>query len=141
MRSASEFDAPALASHWSWLIPAGHTPLLLSILGDWVFGAPDGSHWVLSTLEGSYEKVAENSAEFNLRKRSFEWLDKVFLASWQEIADRNGIVPTATECITWKVPPVIGGRFEVSNLCLLPQSVYQAVMSQLHQQAATGRAG
>ena len=140
MRHASEFDA-SLASHWSWLVPPEHAPLLLSIMGDWVFGAPDGSHWALSALEGKYTQIAASSAEFNKRKRSFEWLDEIFSASWQEIAERHGFVPSANECITWKVPPVLSGSFKVADLQLLPQTVYQAAMSELHQRLTTQRAG
>jgi hypothetical protein len=140
MRNVNATDA-ALASHWSWLVPGEHTPLLLSVFGDWVFGAPDGSLWALSTLEGSYEQVAHSSAEFNMLKQSPEWLDRRFIASWQEIAARHGIVPTASECITWRVPPVLGGSFEVGNLQLLPQSAYQSIIAQVHQQRRASSAG
>jgi hypothetical protein len=133
MRNVDATDA-ALVSNWSWLVPHEHTPLLLSIFGDWVFGAPDGSLWTLSTLEGSYEHIAHSSAEFNTLKQSPEWLDKVFIASWQEIAARHGIVPSANECITWRVPPVLGGSLEVGNLQLLAQSTYQPFIAQVHQQ-------
>lgn len=137
MRNVNESDV-ALASNWSWVVPEDHTPLFLSIFGDWVFGARDGSLWGLSTLEGSYERIAGNSAEFNALKGSPEWLDKVFLASWQEIAARHGIVPSASECITWKVPPVLGGAYEVNNLQLLPQVVYQPIIAQVHKRLVDG---
>ena len=140
MRKVNATDA-ALASNWSWLVPHGHTPLLISIFGDWVFGAPNGSLWALSTLEGSYEQVAHNSAEFNALAQSPEWLDKIFIASWQEIAARHGLIPCATECITWKVPPVLGGSFNASNLQLLSQSAYQSAIAQVHQRRSAGGAG
>jgi len=140
MRNVNTTDA-ALASNWSWLVPHEHTPLFLSVFGDWVFGAPDGSLWALSTLEGSYEQIARSSAEFNALKQSPEWLDKIFIASWQEVAARHGIVPSATECIAWRVPPVLGGSFEVGNLQLLPQSAYQSAIAQVHQQRLARGAG
>ena len=133
MRDVSEIDA-SLAAHWAWLVPDDHTPLLLSLFGDWVFGAPDGSLWAISTLEGVYERIAQSSDEFNQLKQSREWLDTTFLASWQEIAQRQGIVPSAHDCITWRVPPVLGGDFDITNLPLMPQRVYQSSMSQLHRQ-------
>lgn len=67
-------DNSALLEEWRWLVPATDTPLFLTALGDWVFGAPDGSLWLLSALEGNYSIVASNSVEFNRLNKSQEWI-------------------------------------------------------------------
>jgi hypothetical protein len=62
MRLAEEFGSDS----------DSHVPLLITVFGDWVFGAEDGSHWALSILDGDYFQVAESAIEFNQRKKSFD---------------------------------------------------------------------
>jgi hypothetical protein len=132
MISADEFDTNALLQFWRWLVPGSATPLFVSVFGDWVFGAPDGSIWALSVLEGTYDQIAHDSSEYNRLKSSFDWLDQTFIASWQEIAHRNGLVPRAGQCLGWRVHPILGGPFQADNLQLFDMTVYQALMGQLH---------
>ena len=141
MIAASQFDTKALVHEWRWLVPESDTPLFISIFGDWVFGQPNGSLWALSVLEGTYEQIAQNAAEYNTLNKSFEWLDATFIAGWQEIAARHGLEPTDGECLGWKVHPIIGGKFEAENLAIFSMTVYQSTMGQLHRQlrGSTGR--
>jgi hypothetical protein len=134
MFEASQYDTQQLLEEWRWIIPATDTPLFISAFGDWVFGNPDGSLWVLSVLEGTYESVARNSAEYNTLNKSTEWLEKTFIASWLPIAAGNGLEPKMEECLGWKLHPLLGGKFEVANLQLFSMLVYQALMGQLHRQ-------
>src|SRR5688572_1710784 len=134
MLSASQFDTKAFGQEWRWLVPSTDTPLFISIFGDWVFGHPNGSLWALSVLEGTYEQIARNASEYNTLNKSFEWLDATFIASWQEIAARHGLEPADSECLGWKVHPIIGGKFEVENLAIFNMAVYQSIVGQLHRQ-------
>jgi hypothetical protein len=134
MISTDDLDTEVLLAPWAWLVPRSLTPLFLSVLGDWVFGAPDGSLWALSTLEAVLRKIADTAAEYNRLKSSFDWLDENFLASWQEIAQRHGLVPMRHQCIGWKVHPILGGPFQPSNLRLFDVVVYQQLIGQMHQQ-------
>ena len=134
MIEASKFDAPALLEEWKWLVPKTDTPLFLSALGDWVFGHPDGSLWALSVLEGTYERVAANSTEYNRLNKSAEWLESTFVAGWLPIAAGNGLEPGDGQCVGWKLHPLLGGKFEVANLQLFDMRVYQSLMGQLHRQ-------
>jgi hypothetical protein len=132
--SASEYDVKSLLTEWSWLAPQSDTPLYISVFGDWVFGNPSGSLWVLSVLEGTYEQVANDSAEYNTLNKSSEWLDKIFIAGWLPIAAENGLSPSKNECLGWKVHPLIGGKFKLENLQIFSMLVYQSLMGQLHRQ-------
>lgn len=138
MVEASRYPIDDLRAEWHWLVPSADTPLFLSAFGDWVFGNPDGSLWVLSLLEGSYERVARDAAEYNTLNRSAEWLDETFIAGWLPIAAVNGLEPGENECLGWKVHPLLGGKFEVGNLKIFSMLVYQSVMGQLHRQLRQG---
>jgi hypothetical protein len=138
MTSAEAFDVDDLLEPWRWLVPPTATPLFISVFGDWVFGAPDGSLWALSLLEGTYWQIAATVAEYNELKSSFEWLDSTFIAGWQEIAHRHGLVPTVHECIGWKLHPIVGGPLTKENLQIFSMRLYQYLMGQLHQQLQQG---
>ena len=134
MIEASSYNANQLLTEWLWLVPESDTPLFISAFGDWVFGNPDGSLWVLSVLEGVYEKVALNSTEYNKLNKSPQWLDETFIAEWLPIAAENGLEPQEDECLGWKIHPMIGGKFEASNLQVFSMVVYQSLMGQFHRQ-------
>ena len=119
---------------WGWLVSPDMTPLMVSVFGDVLLGAPDGSLWLLSMLDGECERIASNGAEYNRLKQDPKWLDEWLLATWQLIADRNGLNPKADECLGWKVHPLIGGRIEVENLQVFSLRLYQSLMGQFHRQ-------
>jgi Domain of unknown function (DUF1851) len=134
MIEASYYNAERLLEAWRWLVSKTETPLLLSAMGDWVFGRPDGTMAKLDILEGRYVTIAKSSNEFNALKRSEQWLDEKFSASWVVIARGNGLVPTPDQCLGWKIAPIIGGKFAVSNLALFDMAVYQSIQGQMHRQ-------
>lgn len=140
MIAASEYDTEDLLWAWQWRVPPSLTPLFVSALGDWVFGAPDGSLYALSMLDGDLFRIAENAREYNAAKEDERWLDQTFAAGWAVIARRHGLVPAKDQCLAWTSPPALGGPFEVGNLRIADMSVWQAMMGQLHE-ALTARDG
>ncbi|MDN3650802.1 DUF1851 domain-containing protein [Reinekea marina] len=132
IREITQNEIEKFLPEWSWLVPSDSTPLFITAFGDWVFGNPDGSLSLLSVLDGVFERIAENSNEYNKLKNSEEWLDEIFIASWYQIAIENGVIPNDSECIGWKIHPAIGGEFKVGNLQVFDSLVYQSLMSQLH---------
>ena len=134
MMEANAFDSRALLGDWQWLLPPALKPLMVSAFGDWVLGAPDGSLWLLSMLEGSFELIAADAAEFNTLKSDPAWFEETFLAGWFDIAVGNGLEPSESECLGWKVHPLIGGEFSVNNLQVFSLRLYVSLMGQLHRQ-------
>jgi len=131
---AGKYETSSLLAEWGWLVPKNQTPLFISAFGDWVFGHPDGSLWLLSVLEGTYQRIAQNSTEYNTLNKSREWLEKTFIAGWQVIAAEHGLEPGKDECLGWKLHPLLGGKFETANLQIFSMAVYQSLMGQLHRQ-------
>jgi len=133
MIRAAEYDVQRLLTEWRWLLTTTDTPLFVSVFGDWVFGAPDGSLWCLSALEGNYLKIASDAHQYNTLNKSAGWLDQTFLANWQGIALGHGLNPSIHECLGWKKHPLLGGKFEAANLQIFSIAVYQSLMGQLHR--------
>lgn len=134
VRELIGLDVDALLAEWRWRLPGTETPLFVTALADWVLGEPDGSIWLLDSIEGDYRMIATSGVEYNAKKASRAWLNEVFSADWYDIAIGNGLVAGARECIGWKTHPVIGGAFEVSNLRVFDAVIYHSLMGQLHRQ-------
>lgn len=132
--SCEGMDCKRLLTDWMWLVPPDATPLMIGIFGDWIFGAPDGSLWHLGLLEGQFQPVAQDSTEFNAKKREEEYRDLWFGANWADIALGNGLTPDRAECLGWKVAPVLGGPFSVDNIKVFSLLAYQSVTGQLFRQ-------
>ena len=132
--SCSDIEWQPLLEEWRWLVPAGHQPLLIGAFGDWIIGAPDGSLWSLELLEGSFSLIADNADAFNRAKSIPENLNRWFMAEWVEIAERNGLIPKADECLGWKIHPMFGAPILPQNIQIFSLRVYQPLMGQLFRQ-------
>ncbi|MFS2002705.1 hypothetical protein ACEN9F_03670 [Duganella sp. CT11-25] len=134
MIPADRYELSGLLAEWAWLVPESDTPLFLTVMADWVFGAPDGSIWRLSALEGDYVRIAANAAEYNALKGTPQWLNKAFCADWQPIAAGNNLLPNDMECLGWRRHPYLGGELKAGNLQVFSMLTYQSLMGQLHRQ-------
>ena len=134
MVAAGKYDLPRMLEEWQWLLPKEHTPLLVSVFGDWVFKAPDGSFWCLSILRGDYSKIAADTDEYKRLRQSEQWMDKTFMAGLQApAATRRYLHPTEAQCLGWKLHPRVGGEVRPENLEVFDMASYQSLMSQLHR--------
>src|SRR5438034_8932393 len=91
--NCADVDCEREFAEWAWLVPLGHQPILLGLLGDWITMGTDGSVWNLNLLEGDYLKIANRSADFNELKENPDLADGWLNAVWIEAADRRGIRP------------------------------------------------
>jgi len=132
-------DCDRLLADWRWLVPSDATPLLIGIFGDWIFGAPDGSHWHLGLLDGQFQQVARDSTDFNAKKGKAQYGEEWFNAGWAEIALGNGLVPNNSQCLGWKIAPILGGPFTVENLQVFDLLVCQSIHGQLFRQVSQKR--
>lgn len=132
------YDLPVLLQEWRWLIPDDYTPLQISVLGDWVFQAPDGSLWLLSIVEGICSQIAADQDEYRQRSQSLDWLNQVFLYDWQLKAASIGLLPNDQQCLAWRLHPLHGGRFDPRNLHIQDMHDYQPRLGRLHRELQMG---
>lgn len=132
------YDLPLLLREWSWLLPDDYIPQQISVLGDWVLQAPDGSLWLLSLVEGICSQIAADMDDYRQRCQSLAWINQVFLFEWQISAAEHGLLPDEQQCLAWIRHPLHGGRFQVSNLQVRDMGDYQQAMGQLHRQLQLG---
>jgi hypothetical protein len=120
---------------WRWLIGPELQLWYVTKAGNALLRMPiDGSIHFLDTAAGSVEFLASDVAAFKaavVQKENLQrWLSPAIVEGQAAV----GMTPGENECLSFKRPPILGGRlapdnFEVSNV-----EVHFSVAGQIHQQ-------
>ena len=115
-------------------MPQSCRPLCLSLFGDWLLEAPDGSIHLLDTLEGQIARLAATSDLFRQaiedeEEKRDEWLLEGHVLGQ---ADR-GVVLRSGQCFGFKVPPILGAPIEAGNIQPCDIVSYEIWIGQLHE--------
>jgi hypothetical protein len=122
-------DWPKLLSLWVPPLPARLTPWLMNKMGDTFVVTQEGRIIGLELGSGLCREVANSREHFasllDQRQNAEAWLR----ISLVDACRRSGMTLTPTQCYGFRVPPTLGGRYEVSNLTpmeLIDHYSYQA---------------
>jgi hypothetical protein len=126
-------DWSAALAGWSWLIPAEFTLWLVNRLCDLFIVTDDGSVHMLDIGAGTLKRLAANRDEFcrliDEGNNANEWLAI-------PLVDRlvaSGLLLEPGQCYGFKVPPVLGGRYEVENCGPLSIPDYLGAYGSIHE--------
>lgn len=136
-------DAPLLAElreHWRWAVGDELTAVGITTIGDWVFLDQAGAVHRLETVEASLDRVAVDMAELGRLAASPDVRDDVFLEGLVIAALGDRRLPR-NHCVGFRVPPILGGRFDPSNLEIVPIESYQMWTGRLHEALGKVRDG
>lgn len=131
---------------WRWLTGPDCQPLLLTAMGDlFVIRPPRFPHqeavFFLDVVRGRLDQVASSYAELRelliMPERVQEWLLPDLVATLRQ----NGVTLEAGQCYSPKLPPVLGGEMEPSNLKACDWRVHLDLMGQIHKQGKDLPAG
>lgn len=132
-----QFPAETVAEaleDWLWLDGLeGLAPLALSVFGDVFLYAPDGV-WFLDTIQGTLTREWDHPAALQDALNTIEGQDRYLLLGLVQAATDAGVVPDDSQVLSFKVPPILGGAFEVDNLEASDLSVTLSIGGQLHRQ-------
>jgi hypothetical protein len=129
--TAEQF-ARALES-WDWAGVQGKRPLFTSPFGDVFFQAQDG-FWFLDLLEGTLTRPWPGADELRTELDTAEGQDRYLMAGLAFGAERQGIIPSARQVLSFKVAPILGGAIAVENIEVFDFEVIVHITGQLHRQ-------
>ena len=129
--SADQF-ARALES-WDWAGIGGKQPLFTSPFGDVYFRAPDGL-WFLDLLEGTLTRPWPDAEALRAELNTAGGQDRYLMAGLAFAAERQGIVPSPRQVLSFKVAPVLGAAIAVENIEVMDFEVIVHLTGQLHRQ-------
>jgi len=133
IRKFAEDDYSRALESWTFVDLAGKSPLFASPFGDLFLMDPAGVWW-LDTLEGELTRRWSTTQELQEVLNTPGGQDQFLLAGLAMAADRQGLIPGATQVYGFKTPPRLGGVIDLSNVELIDFVVSVNIAGQLHAQ-------
>jgi hypothetical protein len=120
-----------LLADWNWLLPASYEVWLVNRFSDLFILADDGTVHLLDTGAGSLIKVAESQEHFATLAE-----DRVTAANWLMIDAtdalvRRGILLGKGQCYSYKLPPAVGGKYELANFEACDLHIHLSINGQI----------
>lgn len=134
-RFPSALYTTALES-WSFLDFAGKSPLFTSPFGD-VFLQAENGFWFLDVLAGELRHQWSNEGELNAELNSRAGQNEYLMISLASQAESSGLQPDDGEVYSFRIPPVLGGATDVSNIEVTDFVVALDIAGQVHKQVLT----
>lgn len=150
----AHLDRLGLMTEWRWLIessrsriarwlhPSPKVPVLLTASGNaFLQDSRNGSIFFLDTVDGTLETVCSSSDTFRSKLREPEFVKRYFAVEMISALRDDGVSLPPKKIYSFKVPPVLGGTFETTNVEPTDIEVHFALSGQIHRQAANVPAG
>ncbi len=134
-------DWPELLSEWMPALPEKFTIWLVNCLGDVFFVLEDGSVHMLDIGSGEVARLANSREEFGEKIGQGDNAENWLLISLVDQCVAAGMRLGPEECYGFKVPPVLGGKYEPSNLEPTDLAIHYSLLGQIHEQTKDLPAG
>ncbi len=121
-----------LREHWRWCVGGKFQMVGMTVIGDWLFLDDAGAVYLLETVEASFERIAGSMPELVRLSTSEDFRDDKFLEGFVLGVLQGQRLPQ-NHCVGFKVPPILGGEFDSSNLQVASVGAYQAWTGRLHE--------
>ena len=121
-----------LRANWRWRVGDEYRVVGMTAMGDWLYLDSSGAVYLLETVEASFDRIADDMAELVRLAASDEFRDDTFLEGLALSALAVGRLPQ-NHCVGFKVPPILGGKFDSSNLQVAAVGTYQTWTGRLHE--------
>ena len=118
---------------WQWIGLEGLDPWFSTAFGDVFFLGEDGVYW-LDICAGELTRPFASAEDAKRVLGTDDGLDEYLLAGLAFAAEEAGVVVQGDEILSFKVPPVLSGEFEVENLEATDFVVAVNLAGQLHEQ-------
>jgi hypothetical protein len=120
---------------WRWLIGPDLRLWHVTMAGDAFLRNPaDGSIHFLDTVGGQVERIASGEAEFEAAIESRPSAEKWLMPDVVDGQASLGMRPLANQCLSFKIPPALGGQLDPDNLEPCDIHVHFSIAGQLHRQ-------
>jgi hypothetical protein len=130
----ASFDWKSLLHQWSWLLPPRFTVWLMNRFGDLFIVLEDETVHMLDVGAGTLQKICDSRDTFA------EMLDHADNANnWLMIPLIDQLVAREMtlgegECYSYKLPPVLGGSYQIDNIFVLAIPKHYGAYGSIHSQ-------
>jgi len=128
------FEWNALFAEWTWLLPNEFTVWLMNRFGDMFLIFEDGAVYMLDIGGGTLTQVASCRDDFQTKVDEEDNANDWFLIPLVDQLVAAGIALKEGECYSYKLPPVLGGDYTVTNTCVLSVAEHLRAYGSIHNQ-------
>jgi len=128
-------DWAAFLRDWMPPLPASFTLWLVNRFGDLFVVSDDGTVHMLDVGAGTLVVVADSRSHFaDLLDQDGNANDWLLIPLVDECWDA-GMSLDPSQCYGFKIPPVLGGKYEVANVEPTDLAVHYSLLAQIYKQA------
>jgi hypothetical protein len=127
-------DWAELLSEWAPPLPRSFTVWMVNLFGDVIAVFEDGSVHLLDMGCGTLERLADSRNHFcdlaDRKDNASNWL----MIPLTDACRAAGMVLAESQCYSFKVPPILGGDYNVENVAPCNLSVHYSFMADIARQ-------
>lgn len=128
-------DWGAFLRDWMPPLPSSFTVWLVNRFGDvFVVSDHDGSVQMLDVGSGACARVADNRSHFADLLDTDDNADNWLMIPLADDCRNAGMGLGPSQCYGFKIPPVLGGKYEVANVEPTDLAVHYSFLAQVHKQ-------
>jgi hypothetical protein len=126
-------DWAAMLADWTPPLPPSLTLWLVNRFGDAFVVDDDGAINLLDVGAGTFVRLAADRDQFaerlGLGDNASNWL----LIPLVDACREAGMTPGPGQCYGFKVPPMLGGAYEVANIEPTDLSIHYSLLADIHK--------
>jgi hypothetical protein len=128
-------DWAELISGWRYLLPNTFDLWLVNRFGDLFAVFEDGSVHLLDVGRGTVERLADSREHFIDRMDQDGNGEGWLLTGLVDECVRAGMKLKENQCYGFKIPPILGGDYEIANIEVTDLAVHYSLQAQICRQA------
>ena len=127
-------DWEALLLDWRFLLPRSLSVWLVNRVGAVFAVFEDGSVHMLDVGRGSLERVADDCEQFVTRLDQDDHANTWMMVSLVNACVKAGMKIGRNQCYGFKIPPMLGGSYELDNLRPTDLSAHYHLLGEIYEQ-------
>lgn len=127
-------DWAALLEPWYWMLPDSFNIWMVNKIGDLILVLEDDQIYFLDIATGKLELIAEGQDDFVTKVNQDDNADHWLGIALVDECEAAGMTLAESQCFGYRLAPVLGGEFTVSNLEPTDLLVHYSIHGQIHEQ-------
>jgi hypothetical protein len=142
LQGTGHFDWKSLLSDWTWILPPKIYIWVVNLFGDILFYTDNEELYLLSVVDGTIEYLAESRDKFaDIIDRDEDLFNDIFYVKQIDELKNNKMLLKPKTCYTFKLLPVMGGEFDISNIEVMDIEVNYSLLGKFHSEIKNERDG
>ncbi len=127
-------DWAKLLAGWVPFLPSEFTVWMVNRFGDAICIFADGSIHYLDTGSGEVRRLAGDEDDFCTKIDQGDNADDWLMIPWVDDCVAAGLRLGPNQCYGFKIPPVLGGKYEIDNIEVTDLAVHLSFSADIYRQ-------